>query len=121
MSLDDIARARRDSLRARSRFETTLAATQARLHPTNLAEEAWDGVKEKGAEVADNAVQAVRSRPAAVSLTLGAVALFLARGPLKRAVTHLISGDEDDGIEPGEPELNDTKDRAPARARRGAD
>lgn len=99
MSLDDIAQARRDSLRARTRFETTLAATQARLHPTNLAEEAWDGVKEKGAEVADTAVQAVKSRPAAVSLTLGAVALFLARAPLKRVVTRLVSGGEEDGIE----------------------
>lgn len=107
MSLDDIAQARRESLRARTRFETTLAATQARLHPTNLAEEAWDGVKEKGAEVADNAVQAVKSRPAAVSLTLGAVALFLARGPLLRAASRLVSGGEEDGgIEPGDAALS---------------
>lgn len=119
MSLDEISRAKRDAIRARARFEATLGATQSRLHPTSLAEEAWGGVKEKGVEVADNAVQAVKSRPATVSLTLGAVALFLARGPLKRAVTHLISRDDEEGIEPGEPELTAAKPRARKRAEQG--
>lgn len=121
MSLDEISRAKRDAIRARARFEATLGTAQARLHPTSLAEEAWDGVKEKGVEVADNAVQAVKSRPATVSLTVGAVALFLARGPLKRAVAHLISGEEDEGIEPAEPELIPAKPRARKRAARGVD
>lgn len=96
MNLVEIEQARRDALRARSRFEQTLAAVQQRLKPGNLAEEAWDGVKDKSADLADSALQAVKSRPKAVSLVLGAFAIFLARQPLKRAVTRLISGDEDD-------------------------
>lgn len=96
MNLVEIEQARREALRARSRFEQTLAAVQQRLKPGNLAEEAWDGVKDKSADLADGALQAVKSRPKAVSLVLGAFAIFLARQPLKRAVTRLISGDEDE-------------------------
>ena len=109
MSLAEIERTRRDALSARARFEHTLAAVQHRLHPTNLAEEAWDGVKDKGADLADGALQAVKKRPAAVSVVLGAFALFLARAPLKRAVSRLISGGGSDqaGIDPGEDELTE--------------
>jgi hypothetical protein len=120
MILDEIAEAKRNARLARARFETTLSATQARLHPNSLASEAWDGVKEKGADLADNAVQAVKSRPAAVSVTLGAFALFLARAPLKRAVAHLISGSDDEGIEPAGPELSGSNGRAGGRGKRGA-
>jgi uncharacterized protein DUF3618 len=93
MSLTAIAEARRDAVRAKARLENTLAAVQHRLSPGNLAGEAWDGVKDKSADLAGGALQAVKSRPKAVSLALGAFALFLARAPLKRAVSRLISGD----------------------------
>jgi hypothetical protein len=103
MSLAGITEARREALRAKARFERTLAAVQHRLSPGNLAEEAWDGVKDKSADLAGNALEAVKSRPRAVSLALGALALFLARAPLKRAVSRLISGD-------GETDGNDSED-----------
>jgi ElaB/YqjD/DUF883 family membrane-anchored ribosome-binding protein len=120
MILDEIAEAKRTARQARARFDATLAATQARLHPNSLANEAWDEVKEKGAEMADNAVTAVKSRPVAVSAALGAIALFLARAPLKRAATRLLSGGEDEGIEAADAELNDTKGRTGGRGKRGA-
>jgi len=108
VTLTGIEQARRDALRSRQRFERTLAAVQSRLHPGNLAEEAWDGVKDKGADLADGALQAVKKRPAAVSLALGAFALFLARAPLQRAVSRLISpGDDDAGIDSGGTELTE--------------
>lgn len=94
MSLIEIEQARREARRARARFEHTLAETQDRFRPGNLAEEAWDEVKEKGADLADGALKAVKKRPAAVSVALGAFALFLARAPLKRAVSGLISPDK---------------------------
>jgi len=110
MSLDGVAEARRAALRAKDRFERTLAAVQRRLSPGNLAEEAWDGVKDKGADMAEGALQAVKSRPKAVSLALGAFALFLARAPLKRAVTRLISGNgEEDGNDTDDAELSVTE------------
>jgi hypothetical protein len=94
-SLAEIEAAKRQSTGARARLDVTVAALQARLAPSSLAEEAWDGVKEKSADLADGALQAVKSRPKVVSLALGAFAIFLARAPLKRAVTRLISGEAD--------------------------
>ena len=100
MSLADITRARRGALEAKDRLDRTLAAVQHRLSPGNLAGEAWDGVKDKSADMAEGALQAVKSRPKAVSLALGAFALFLARAPLKRVVARLISGEDgDEGME----------------------
>jgi hypothetical protein len=91
-----VERAKREAMAARRRLDSTLAAVQQRLRPANLAGEAWDGVKDKSADLADGALSAVRKRPAAVSMAIGALALFLAREPLKRAVTRLIAGEEED-------------------------
>jgi hypothetical protein len=110
MSLAEIAEAQRKALRAKDRFDRTLAAAQHRLSPGNLAEEAWDGVKDKGADMAEGALQAVKSRPKSVSLALAAFALFLARAPLKRAVTRLISGNGgEDGNDQDDAELSVTE------------
>ena len=51
-ALVEIEQAKREALQARGRFERTLAAVQQRFHPGSLAEEAWDGVKDKGADLA---------------------------------------------------------------------
>jgi hypothetical protein len=110
MRLAEIAEAKKAALGAKDRFERTLAAVQHRLSPGNLAEEAWDGVKDKGADMAEGALQAVKSRPKAVTLALGAFAIFLARAPLKRAVTRLISGNPDeDGNDTDDAELSVTE------------
>ena len=107
MSLAEISAAKRAAAQARDRLDGTLAAVQQRLSPGNLAEEAWDGVKDKSADLAEGALQAVKSRPKAVSVALGAFALFLARAPLKRAVSRLISGDGDaDGNDNDDAELS---------------
>jgi hypothetical protein len=110
MNLGTIAEAKRAALQAKDSFDRTLAAVQHRLSPGNLAEEAWDGVKDKSVDMAEGALQAVKSRPKAVSLALGAFALFLARAPLKRAVTRLISGNgEEDGNDTDDAELSVTE------------
>jgi len=96
-----IEQAKREAVRAKERFEHTLADVQERLSPGNLAGEAWDGVKDKSADLAEGALEAVKSRPKAVSLAVGALALFLARQPLKRAVSRLISGDGEGNEEEG--------------------
>ena len=96
MSLDKVEQAKRNAILAKSRLDSTLVAVQQRVRPGNLATEAWDGVREKSSNLADGALQAVKKRPAAVSVALGALALFLARDPLKRAVTRLIAGEEED-------------------------
>jgi Protein of unknown function (DUF3618) len=113
MSLADIERARREAVHARARLEATVAEAQQRLRPGSLAGEAWDGVKDKGADLADGALQAVKKRPGAVSLALGAFALFLARAPLKRAAGRLFSG-KDEGIEDEDAELKEAAAKADA-------
>jgi len=95
MNLGPIEDAKRNVVRSRAQLDSTLGALQLRLKPANLAGEAWDGVKEKSSEFAEGALETVKKRPAAVSLALGAVALFLARGPLTRAASRLISGEEE--------------------------
>lgn len=96
MSLERVEQAKRNSVTARARLDGTLGALQHRLRPGNLAGEAWDRVKDKSADLADGALQAVKKRPGAVSAVVGALALFLAREPLKRGLSRLISGDEDE-------------------------
>jgi hypothetical protein len=112
MSLKDVEQAKRNVVMARQRLDSSLVAVQQRMRPASLAGEAWDGVKDKGADLADGALAAVRQRPAAVSVAIGAFALFLARAPLKRAVSRMFAdGEEDDGrivtrIETGDAKFN---------------
>ncbi|MFN3944035.1 MAG: DUF3618 domain-containing protein [Allosphingosinicella sp.] len=93
----DLENAKRHAEWARSQLETTLGALQQRLHPKTLATEAWEGVRDKGNDIADDALAVVKDRPAAVSAAIGVFTLFLARKPLKRAVSRLWNGPEDDG------------------------
>jgi ElaB/YqjD/DUF883 family membrane-anchored ribosome-binding protein len=100
VSLEQVEQAKREAVMARARLDSTLVAVQQRMRPGSLAGEAWDGVKDKSADLADGALTAVRKRPAAVSVAVGAVALFLAREPLKRTVKRLFSDEvePDDGL-----------------------
>jgi hypothetical protein len=84
MSLDtpEIAAARIEAGRARERMMDTARELQERLSPATLAQSAWAGAKEKGADLAEEAVDAVRSRPAIASGVVAALALFFAREPL---------------------------------------
>jgi hypothetical protein len=112
----ELTRARREADSARERFFATASELQARLRPGNLASNAWEGVKDKSGELADDAMQAVKGRPVAVSAVLAAFTLFLARAPIKSAVTSLISGDGGEGRDPADaPRVEPKK---PARRRR---
>ena len=84
MSADtpQIAAARIEAERARARLMDTARELQERLSPGALAQNAWQGAKEKGADLAEEAVDAVRRRPAIASGVVAALALFLAREPL---------------------------------------
>lgn len=127
MSIEALQQARHEADLARARLEGTIAAAQQRLRPGSLAGEAWDGVKGKSADLADGALKAVKKRPGAVSLALGAFALFLARAPIKRAVTRLVARGKSEGtkgpegIEGEDEELNAAAAKsAGARKRKGA-
>ena len=74
--------ARFEADRARSRLMGTAHRLQARLSPGTIASNAWQDAKDKGADMAENAVDAVRKRPVAATGVVAAIALFLAREPL---------------------------------------
>jgi hypothetical protein len=96
MSPVAIRNAKREAEAARRRLMQTASELQQRLKPASLASNAWEGVKDKGGTLADDAVQAVRARPLAASAVLAALTLFLARAPIRSAVSRLFSSDEND-------------------------
>ncbi|HEX8375668.1 MAG TPA: DUF3618 domain-containing protein [Geminicoccaceae bacterium] len=96
MSANELRLAKREAELARRRLAATAAELQQRLKPGTLAHNAWSGVKDKSGELADDAVEAVKARPVPVAAALTAFTLFLARAPLKSAVSWLFSGRGDD-------------------------
>ena len=68
---------------------------QERLSPKTLAKGAWQGAKEKGADLAEDAVDAVRARPLAATGVVAAIAMFLAREPLIDLAGRLAGGASD--------------------------
>jgi hypothetical protein len=95
----DLARAQYEAIQARKRLASTAGALQYRLKPGTIANNAWEGVRDKSSELADDALQAVKERPAAASGVLAAIVVFLARHPLWRAATRIVSRkEEDDGL-----------------------
>ena len=97
----ELARARYEAIQAKKRLASSAAALQYRLKPGTIVNNAWEGVRDKGSEIADDAMQAVKERPAAASGVLAAIAIFLARHPLARVTSRIFSrggNDEDDGV-----------------------
>ena len=77
-----IAAARIKAEKSRALLMETARELQERLSPGVLAHNAWEGAKMKGADLAEDAVDAVRNRPAIATGIVAAIALFLAREPL---------------------------------------
>lgn len=84
-----VAAARIEAERARAQLLETLQAieqpfydTLQKLTPKHLMREAWDGAKDKGADLVEDAVDAVMKRPVTASGIVAGLALFLAREPL---------------------------------------
>ena len=75
--------------RTRAALMETVREVQQRLQPRTLASEAWEKAKVKGADLAEDAVDAVRSRPVAVGGIVAALTMFLAREPIKDAAVKL--------------------------------
>lgn len=88
----DVTAARIEAGRAKARLMDTAHDLQARLSPKVLARGAWEGAKVKGADLAEDAVDAVRKRPIAATGVVAAIALFLAREPLKDLAGRLWNG-----------------------------
>jgi len=88
----EIAMARAEAERRRARLMATAQELQERLSPKTLAKGAWQGAKEKGADLAENTVDAVRARPLATTGVIAALTMFLAREPLIDLAGRIASG-----------------------------
>lgn len=67
----------------------TAQILQARLAPRTLVADAWGKAKDKGADLAEEAVDAVKARPAVAGGVAAALAMFLAREPIKQAASKI--------------------------------
>lgn len=78
----NVTAARLRAENARAQLMESAQQLQARLSPKTLAHQAWEGAKVKGADLAEDAVDAVKARPYAAGGIVAALALFLAREPI---------------------------------------
>lgn len=74
---------------ARGSLIETARELQQRLQPKTLAREAWESAKVKGADIAEEAVDAVKRRPVATGGIIAAITMFLAREPIKDGVSKI--------------------------------
>jgi hypothetical protein len=88
----DVAAARIEAEQAQQQLVARLHELQKRIAPKTLARDAWEGAKSKGADLAEDAVDAVRNRPVAATGIVAALALFLAREPLMDLAGKLVNG-----------------------------
>ena len=84
-----VTAARIEVARRRGELLETVHELQLRLAPRTLASEAWQKAKNKGADLAEDAVDAVKARPAAVGGVAAALGLFLAREPIRDAAVKI--------------------------------
>jgi hypothetical protein len=89
---EEIIAARAEVDRTRARVMDTAHELQERLSPKVLAKGAWQGAKEKGADLAEDAVDAVRARPLTTTGVVAALTMFLAREPLIDLAGRLADG-----------------------------
>lgn len=88
----EVAAARLAVEQRRARIMATAHELQDRLSPKTLARNTWQGAKEKGADLAEDAVDVVRSRPLAAGGIVAAITMFLAREPLMDLAGKLVDG-----------------------------
>jgi len=80
-----VAAARIAVERAKGALLDTASELLERFQPHNLVSDIWEQAKIKGADLAEDAVDAVAKRPVAIGGVVAALAMFLAREPLKKA------------------------------------
>ena len=78
--------------RARGKLIATLNEVSRQFEPHRLMEEAWDKAKDKGASLAEDAVDAVSRRPVATGAVIAGLIAFFAREPLMDLAGKLANG-----------------------------
>ena len=84
-----VAAAEAEVERAREQMVATARELAQMLAPRTIARNVWEGAKVKGADLAEDAVDAVKRRPVAATGLIAAVTMFLAREPIKNGIVNL--------------------------------
>ena len=77
---------------AREQLMTSIEQLADLLEPHKIAHDLWESAKNKGADIAEDAVDAVKRRPVATGGIIAAIAMFLAREPIMDGVARLYGG-----------------------------
>lgn len=88
----DLAAAEDEVERAKERMLGTVHDISRQLQPHHLVAELWEDAKVKGADLAEEAVDAIKARPLAATGIVAAIAMFLAREPLFGMAGKLVGG-----------------------------
>jgi len=99
MSEQDLAEAKRDAEAAKARLLGTAHELQQKLSAKNLAETAWDAVRDGGEAAAQGAARVIRKRPVAAAAAVAGLVALIARKPIAALVGHFRSSDDTDGDE----------------------
>jgi len=91
----DLSAAEDEVERAKDRMLGTVRDISRQLQPHHLVAELWEDAKIKGADLAEEAVDAVKARPLAATGIVAAIAMFLAREPLMGMAGKLVGGKKD--------------------------
>jgi len=92
MSDEGVKAAEQEVDRTRARLTASLQELSRQFAPHRLMEEVWEKAKDKGADIAEDAVDAVRARPYAATGVVAAIAMFIAREPLMDLAGKLVNG-----------------------------
>lgn len=93
---DTLAAAESRVAETRAELIRTVGQIGRVLAPKRLARDMWENAKVKGADLAEDAVDAVKARPVATGGAVAALAMFLAREPLMDLAGRLVSKFTDD-------------------------
>lgn len=88
-----IALAQARAAAARARLSGAIAELQHRAKPQVLAHDIAESLKEKGRQALNGAVDTAKRRPVPVGIGLAMFGLFLARGPIAKALRHATRSD----------------------------
>ncbi|MEO7864871.1 MAG: hypothetical protein ABIR63_03245 [Sphingomicrobium sp.] len=87
---DDIESAEEAVDRARETMLGTVHEIARNLAPRHLVGELWEDAKVKGADLAEEAVDAVKARPLAATGIAAALAMFFTRKPLMNMAGRMV-------------------------------
>ena len=113
-----LAEAEGEVARSREQVVETLRELAELLAPKKIARNVWESAKVKGADIAEDAVDAVKRRPVAATGLVAAMTMFLAREPIKNGIVNLydaMTSDDDEEKEAPVPPPAPRKPRAPRR------